>query len=318
MLEYNGAGALPASVAYTVPGAGNGAQATSGELIATAGTTIAGAVNVNGGILSFDNGTTGIFSGAITVGAGGATIGLRDWYALGTVRSGTISGVLSGAGGLSINSGTGSGGVLTLSGANTYGGATTVTKSVLQANDGTGLPAASNLVLDGGTLQSNNAVAGFTRSLGTTGSNTFQTTANGGGFSANGGLFTVNLGGSGATQTFGTTVGTNLVGPLLFGSATANNETLFQNGLNLNGAAQTITVTAGTGGGLRPDLRRHQQFLRHRRRLHQERHRPARPLRRQHLQRRHHALRRHPAVRAGRIRCPRPEPWPRRRGPPWP
>ena len=94
-------------------------------------------------------------------------------------------------------------------------------------------------------LQSNGA-ASFTRSLGTSGT-TFQITANGGVFhSANTGQLTVNIGGAGAQQVWGSTVGTNLVGTLQFGSTPANKQTLFQNGIDLNGANRTINVTGNT------------------------------------------------------------------------
>src|SRR5439155_715716 len=59
-----------------------------------------------------------------------------------------LSGVLSN-GGLAVSGG----GVLELTGANTYAGPTTLTGGVLRANDGQGLSAASNLTLDGGVLE---------------------------------------------------------------------------------------------------------------------------------------------------------------------
>ena len=129
---------------------------------------------------------------------------------------------------------------------NAYTGQTTITAGVLQASDNAGLSANSFLSLNAGILQSNNA-ASFTRSLGTSG-DTFQFTANGGGFSANGGVLTVNIGGSAGTVQWGTTVGSQIVSTLQLGSASANNETLLQNGIDLNGANRTINVTAGTGG----------------------------------------------------------------------
>src|SRR5262249_48811719 len=76
-------------------------------------------------------------------------------------------------------------GALRLTAANTYNGPTTVTGGVLRANDGQGLPAAGNLTLDGGVLESAGP-AGFTRTLGTAGGQV-QFGAGGGGFSAFGG-----------------------------------------------------------------------------------------------------------------------------------
>ena len=138
-----------------------------------------------------------------------------------------------------------SGGVLLLTGTGAYSGTTTVTSGVLQANDGIGLPTGSLLSLSGGVLQSNGS-ANFTALLGAT----FQFTASGGGFSANGGTMTVNIGGNATPSTvpWGSTVGSQIVGTLQLGSASANNETLFQNGIDLNGSNRTINVTAGAGG----------------------------------------------------------------------
>lgn len=150
-----------------------------------------------------------------------------------------ISGVVSYGSGTAGLTKTGAG-VLALTGTNTYNGITTVTGGALQADSGAGLPTASFLSLDGGVLQCNNT-ATFTRTLGTSGSGKFQFTANGGGFSADANPMTVNIG-SGTALTWGSTVGTNIVGTLKFGSASAANVTTFQNAINLNGANRTIQV----------------------------------------------------------------------------
>ena len=118
-------------------------------------------------------------------------------------------------------------GTLLLSAANTYTGATQVSGGELQATDGTGLPTASLLSLDGGVLEGIGATS-FTRPLAGSGTSV-QWTANGGGFSANGGQMTVNIGGATAPLVWGTTVGSQIVGPLIFGSHTANGKTLFVN-----------------------------------------------------------------------------------------
>jgi len=160
-----------------------------------------------------------------------------------------VDGKLSG----NLTSGAGSGliktgaGTLVLTGSNSYSGTTTISAGALQASEGTSLPTGSFLSLDGGVLQSS-GVTSFTRSLATSGATGFQFTANGGGFAANGGQLTVNIGGASAELVWGTTVGTNVVGTLQFGSAAANNKTLFQNGIDLNAVTRTINVTAGTGG----------------------------------------------------------------------
>ena len=205
---------------------GTGTQTLSGA------NTYTGATTASGGVLNL--------TGTLGSGAGGGTAVTAS--ASGAVTEGT-AGVISGTSSFTNNSAATS----TLLGANTYSGSTTLTSGALQANDGVGLPTNSFLSLNGGVLQGNLA-ASFTRSLGTAG-NTFQF-ANGGGFSANGGVMTVNIGGAAtpATMQWGTTVGSQIVGTLQFGSTSANNQTNFENPIDLNGANRTINVTAGTGG----------------------------------------------------------------------
>ena len=79
--------------------------------------------------------------------------------------------------------------------ANTFGGSTTISGGALQADFGATIPASSFLTLDGGVLET---LAGgtFTRSLGSGGSNAFQITANGGGFSTAAIPCAVNIGGN--------------------------------------------------------------------------------------------------------------------------
>lgn len=128
-LEYGFANVLNSTVPITVNGTSNGAALTSGDFSVKNGITSALAVTSNGGILSFNNGNTGIQSGQVTLASGTTTIGLRDWFNLATVRSGTISGNIVGPGNLAINSGTGAGGTVTFSGTNTYAGTTSITAS---------------------------------------------------------------------------------------------------------------------------------------------------------------------------------------------
>jgi autotransporter-associated beta strand protein len=138
-------------------------------------------------------------------------------------------------------------GTLLLSATNTYNGTTTISGGVLQAIDGVSLPSGSFLSLDGGVFLSSGA---FNRSLGTSGASKFRWTANGGAFAASGGNLTINIGGN-ATPTelaWGTTVGSNIIGTLRFGSPTANAQTEFRNRIDLKGATRTIDVAAGAGG----------------------------------------------------------------------
>ncbi len=130
---------------------------------------------------------------------------------------------------------------------NSYTGSTTISGGVLQAAEGRGLPFGSPIVLDGGIFQGNGETS-LTRTLGS-GSNALEWTAKGGGFSANGGDLTVTIGGpgSGFVQ-WGDTVGSQLIGTLMFGSNTANAKTIFNSSIDLNGQTRTIDVTAGLGG----------------------------------------------------------------------
>jgi autotransporter-associated beta strand protein len=145
----------------------------------------------------------------------------------------TLSDAVSGSGSL-VKSGNSS---AIFSKTNGYSGTTTIEGGALRANDGQGLTS-RNLLLNGGVLEGSGAVT-FNRTLGTD-DNQVQFGSSGGGFSANGGRMTVNLGGSGATLAWDS----DIKGTLKFGSTVANNETLFQNGLNLKSTAnRTIDVT---------------------------------------------------------------------------
>ncbi len=134
LLEYGITGALATAATVTL---GN-----NSEFTVDTGTTASNAITVSGGTsstLSFTNGTTGIEAGTLTLNAN-AIIGLRNWYNNATVQSGTISGKITGTGGLTVNSGTGTGGVLTLSNAaNDYSGGTTITQSVVVAGTSSAL-----------------------------------------------------------------------------------------------------------------------------------------------------------------------------------
>lgn len=129
-----------------------------GELIVNNALNLPNNVTVNGGtnsVISFNGGTTGNLTGTVNLNAD-ATVALRDWWNPATVRGGTISGVISGNGGLTIHSGTGTGGTLTLSGVNTFTGNITANGSSNLTLSGTGQLGsgsyAGNIALNGGTL----------------------------------------------------------------------------------------------------------------------------------------------------------------------
>jgi autotransporter-associated beta strand protein len=124
-----------------VENAGSGALGTAtvvlgneGEIASSNANPVTNAVTVTGGtdsVLSFTN-SAGTFSGPVTLSAT-ATVGLRNWYNYATAQSGTISGIVSGTGGLAVNSGTTAGGVLTLSGLNTFTGNLTIGNATVAA-----------------------------------------------------------------------------------------------------------------------------------------------------------------------------------------
>ena len=160
----------------------------------------------------------------------------------GSIADDTVSSALSYS---SVSVGNGAGltvqnGLVIFNGTNTYTGQTKIsTDGVLQAVDGIGINANSNINLNGGILQSNGTI---TRFLGTD-SNKLQWTADGG-FSAQGGDLRVSLSNNSAL-TWGTTTG--FVGggnKLLFGSTSATGVVTLDNAINLGGSTRTILVTA--------------------------------------------------------------------------
>ena len=132
ILEYGTAGA--------VDGAASIVLGNEGELAVQGGgaTVVPNAVTVTGGtnsVLSFENGAAGVASGPIALNAN-LTVALRNWYNYAAVQSGTISGVISGAGNVAVNSGLGTGGTLSLGGNNTFTGNLAVGNATVAATLG--------------------------------------------------------------------------------------------------------------------------------------------------------------------------------------
>ena len=181
------------------------------------------------------------------------------------IRGGQILAALAGTG-INLNK---SGGGLALldpqtgsSGANTpmsntYTGTTTISGGVLRIFNMNAIPGGiatagglSALTINGGVLEmghdNTNTVVGFTRDLGNTAS-TFQITGGRSGFSAWNANRTVNIGGAGATVSWGSTYFNPSVLVLNESSAGRSTNTLtFVNGLDLgtSGTARTIDVMA--------------------------------------------------------------------------
>jgi autotransporter-associated beta strand protein len=197
-----------------------------------------GSANFNPTTLGFGrNASSGnetyAFENAIDLNGTTRTIGAANGAIVGF--SGAITNS-SGTAGLTITRFANGAGTVSLSGTNTYTGPTTVQLgAVLRARDGAGLPAASNLVLNGGTLEYLDA-GSFNRSPGT-GAGQIRLLGTSG-FAAWGGQFNVQLG----------------AGPVVWGSADFNPSTLqfgfsplanslvnFQTGIDLNGGTRFIS-----------------------------------------------------------------------------
>lgn len=202
--------------------------------------TLAGTHTINSDvILMTTNAGTGasLITGGTLQGAAGGELSVSQYNTAGTLQIASIIANNTSATGF----GKSGGGLLILSGANTYTGITRVSEGVLRAADGTGLPTGSALLLNGGVFES--TAATFNRALGTT-AGTVRLTGIAAGFSAAGTAVTVNLGGSGATLQWG---GANFdPTTLVLNASTATAALNLVNGIDLNGTNRSIRVDANT------------------------------------------------------------------------
>lgn len=151
-----------------------------------------------------------------------------------------LSGDISGNGGFAKNNG----GVLELTGNNTYAGATSIYSGALRIGNAQALSAATNIVLSGGVLE-----LGHSDYQATLGSGTGQIRFNtGGGFSAAGGDRSVTLN-EGAALTWGQNSFVADGQTLMFSSTGADATVIFTNSINLDqtgSGARTIAVANGS------------------------------------------------------------------------
>ena len=267
------------------------------------------AVNANNG-LTFNPGIVTFTAAGLSGSAnftladtGGAAVSLVVGNNLNNATS-VYSGIMSGSSGSLTKSGTST--TLVLTGANTYGGATTITGGVLLLgnNTATGSLNPSSTIADNGTLafyRTNTVVQGtdFSNSIGGSGGLTqkgsgtvYLTTANSysGGTTISAG--TVQLGDANAVQNSTVTVN-------------ANNGLTFNSGIgtfNFGGLAGSAELRAGRHERRRREPHRRRQQRQHqlqrrderlRRLADQGRQRHAQPSEHQHLHRRHDRQRRH-------------------------
>jgi autotransporter-associated beta strand protein len=216
--------------------AGNAIIESSGQY----GNNVLATGNANHASLIFYNTAAVVFAGtgARSLTLGGTSIGDNE-MAIRLIDN-------PGGGALSLTKANAGLWILNPATSNTYTGATTITGGALQvAAEGAsalGLPTTSNLVINGGVLQTSGT---FARALGTN-PNEVQFTGNGG-FSASTSKLAVNLGG-GTTWNLGAAP-TNF-STLILSSMTALADVEILNPINLGTGARTIQVDDNTSTGM--------------------------------------------------------------------
>jgi autotransporter-associated beta strand protein len=223
----------------------------------------AATIDMDGKTLAVNGLLAGAGSGALTIGSSANSGTLRTATASGELivhnyssNPLTINSVISNNTGASRLTVTGTGTTI-LAGLNTHTGETRISGGVLEAAIGTGLSSSTHLRLDGGVLQSTGSFTWTNGSNNTAGQFNWSS-ENGGGFAAKGSKLTVKVGNNPNTEqkwagvaeasngTFAT-AGNAILGPLKFGSTTADSEVEFQNRIDLNGETREIQVTDNTG-----------------------------------------------------------------------
>jgi fibronectin-binding autotransporter adhesin len=238
-------------------GTGNTINFQSGTLSYTgAGSASDRALTISGPSIISNDGTGALsLSGATSFVAGGAA----DTLTLGGSFAGanTFSGVISGAGNLTMNGA----GTWTVSGSNTYIGTTTVQNGTLTAGSSAAFGASNPLVVNGGTLDFNGfdiaarslAGTGGTVALGgntltlnaASGATSFAGIVTGSGGLTKLGTSTLTLSGANTYAGATTVGGGTLALDFTAGGAPANNIISASSALNMSGG--TVTLKGGTG-----------------------------------------------------------------------
>ena len=245
-ITFTAAGTVTLSGAFTLTLGSGGINNTSASLTKTVSSNLALAA-----AQSFTNGTV---VGAVLTISGNVANGGNLLTLSGTDTAGTLSGIVSGTGGLTKDDT----GTWLLSGANTFSGATTLNAGTLRATTAAGALGSGTLTLAGGTLElANDSALIFGRNT-TISANTAITSDR-------------LIGGVGVTHTLGTlAIGTNTLtiaaganatsatAGITFGATTLSGDPTFAvnsgtataqltlGALNDGGAARTLTKT-GTG-----------------------------------------------------------------------
>lgn len=251
-------GASNTAISGVISGSGGLSKSGAGTLTLSGTNTYSGGTTFNAGTVSISsNANLGAASGSLTFNGGTLqfTNNVAGTRAVVMSSAGTFSGTfgytmeesgaVSGNGNLTV---TGSG-TLILSGSGSNGTGSTILSSGVLSLRGTVSLGSGNLTITSGVLELGNS--NFTRSLGAGAGQVNMNSAGGGaGFAAYGADRTVNLGGSGATVTWGSGNFVASGQPLYLGTPTADHMIDFQNPINLNGGTRTITVTDGVGTGI--------------------------------------------------------------------
>ncbi|HKP01764.1 MAG TPA: autotransporter-associated beta strand repeat-containing protein [Chthoniobacterales bacterium] len=252
---WNIAGSNSLNITGNIAEAGGSRSITKtglGTVILSGTNTFSGGLTLNAGIVSISsNSNLGASSGGLIFNGGTLQVtqdvmGTRNITMTGAgtfdVAIGkTIeqSGLITGNGALTLTSF----GTLILSGSGSNGTGATNVGGVLSIR-GTVTLGTGNFAFNTGILELGNG--NFTRALGT-GANQVNMT-NSSGFAAYGADRVVNLGGSGATVTWGAVNFLSAANAVFYlGDATADHTVDFQNGINLNGGTRSFQTLRGVG-----------------------------------------------------------------------